>query len=115
MACVNEFGIIEQFEKDKDYSKYEPEKYHCIAVDDDIVNNLIKPLSIMKSYWHSFSHPEFGLDHWGITLIPPESLDLFFEVILKSKDFKMSEELSVLASLIIKAKQDNKFIIHYGI
>jgi hypothetical protein len=116
MACVNEFGIIEQFETDKNYGdEYEPKKYNCIAVDDDFVNAIIKLLSIMKSYWHCFSRLEFGLDHWGITLIPPESMDLFYEVIVKSKYFKKSEELAALASLILKAKQDNKFIIHYGV
>ena len=40
MPCVAEFGIIEEFEKDKDYSsEYEPQKYNCVAIDDGIIND----------------------------------------------------------------------------
>ena len=35
MACVSEFGIIDEFDEEKDYSDYEPEKYNCISVDDE--------------------------------------------------------------------------------
>lgn len=115
MACTNEFGIIDIFDNQKSYSSYEPQKYNCISVDDEIINGLIKPLSIMKTYFHSFNRPEYGLDHWGITLIPPESLLLFYEVITSSSYFKKSVELNNLASLITKAIEEKKYMIHYGV
>jgi hypothetical protein len=40
MPCVAEFGIINTFEEDKDYSYYEPEKYNCILVDDGTIHSL---------------------------------------------------------------------------
>ena len=50
MPCVAEFGIIEEFDKDKDYSsEYEPQKYNCVAIDDDILND-----------WWEDKHETFG-------------------------------------------------------
>lgn len=40
MACFAQFSIIDKFKKAKDYlSEYEPEKYNCVAIDDDILND----------------------------------------------------------------------------
>ena len=39
MPCVAEFGIIDNIDNKKDYSDYEPEKYNCVAIDDDILND----------------------------------------------------------------------------
>ena len=50
MACVDEFGIIEQIEETKDYSgEYVPEQCQCITVDDDLVNDYAGPLIMMKT------------------------------------------------------------------
>jgi hypothetical protein len=115
MACVHEFGIINVINKQKNYSDYNPQKYNCISVDDDIINSLIKPLSIMKTYFHSIKRPEYGLDHWGVTIIPTESLSMFYEVIVSSSYFKKSVELNELAILIRKAMEEKKYMIHYGV
>lgn len=40
MACVHDFGIIEEFDSQKSYNDYTPEKYGCVSVDDDIISNL---------------------------------------------------------------------------
>lgn len=37
----HEFGIIDSFEENKWYSNYEPEKYNCISVSDDLIEELI--------------------------------------------------------------------------
>ena len=37
----HEFGIIDSFEENKWYSDYEPEKYNCISVRDDLIEQLI--------------------------------------------------------------------------
>ncbi|HHW36270.1 MAG TPA: short-chain dehydrogenase [Bacillales bacterium] len=115
MACVNEFGIIDNFDYQKVYNDYNPQKYNCVSVDDDIINSLINDLSIMKTYFHSFNRPEYGLDHWGVTIIPPESLPLFYEVIVSSRYFEKSVELNDLATLIIKAIEEKKYMIYYGV
>ncbi|QFK70782.1 hypothetical protein F7984_05760 [Pradoshia sp. D12] len=65
----------------------------------------------MKSYFHSIHRPETGLAYNGITLIPPESLSLFYEAVVSSEDYKTSNELSNLASKILEAFEDTKHMI----
>ncbi|KOP82700.1 short-chain dehydrogenase [Cytobacillus solani] len=115
MPCVHEFGIIDNFDNMKNYNDYTPQKYSCISVDDDLINSLNEKLSIMKTYFHSYKRPEFGLAYWGITIIPPESLSLFYDVVLSSRYFKKSAELHELAAKIIQATEEKKYMIHYGV
>ncbi|MGN7399999.1 short-chain dehydrogenase [Cytobacillus praedii] len=115
MPCIHEFGIIDEIDKMKSYTEYTPQKYNCISVDDDLLNSLSEQLSIMKTYFHSLKRPEIGLAYWGITIIPPESLSLFYDVISTSPYFKKSAELNELASIIIQASVEKKYIIHYGV
>jgi hypothetical protein len=69
----------------------------------------------MRTYFHSLERPEFGLAYWGITIIPPESLSMFYDVITSSTKYKNSAELNQLASKIIKANDQHKYMIHFGI
>ncbi|HDR7794467.1 TPA: short-chain dehydrogenase [Bacillus luti] len=115
MACVHDFGIIDDFDQQKNYNDYTPEKYHCISVDDDIINSLNPHLSIMKTYFHSVKNPEYGLAYWGVTIIPPESLSRFYETVTSSRFFKHSAELNELASKIVQATAEKKYMIHYGV
>lgn len=115
MPCVHEFGILDVLDKQTNYIHYEANKYNCISVDDDLISNLDKHLSIMKTYFHSFSRPEYGLAYWGITIIPPESLSLFFDIVTSSEYFKKSDELSELASKILQAIEEEKYMIHFGV
>ena len=39
-----EFGIIECFDECADYTEYVPERYQCVAIDDEKYLNWIKPL-----------------------------------------------------------------------
>lgn len=88
MPCVAQFGIIDVFEKDKDYSlDYEPQKYNCVAIEDDIINDWWNELTLIKTYFHCFSRPDFGLARWGVTLIPPESLEVFYSIVSLLKTF----------------------------
>ena len=34
-----QFGIIDEIDCNKDYSEYEPDKYNCVYIDDDIYIN----------------------------------------------------------------------------
>jgi hypothetical protein len=101
MPCTHEFGILDEFDRRKVHNDHEPHKYHCISVDDDLVNDLIPDLSGMKTYFHSFDRPECGLAHWGVTIIPVESLSLFYDVVASSKN---SHPLHEPASKIMQAK-----------
>ena len=51
MPLTHEFGIIDDI-NDKAYENYAPEKYNCISLDDEVILDLIKPLSIIKTYFH---------------------------------------------------------------
>lgn len=115
MACTHEFGIIDDIDYRKGYSDYNPQKYNCISVDDDVINRLISNLSIMKTYSHSFNKPDYSLNHWGVTIIPPESLPIFYEVVASSTQPERIEELNELATLIRTAIEEEKYMIHYGV
>lgn len=111
-----EFGIIDDFDETKDYGVYEPERYHCIYIDDDrYINDWWDRLVLMKTYFHCFSRPETGLARWGVTLIPPESLPAFQDIVLSDHRINEDEHLVQLAQLIQKAIQEEKYMIHFGV
>lgn len=120
----HDFGIIDNFEESKGYSNYEPEKYNCVSVDDNIIEDMIlrykEELSAIKTYYHTKTQPGKGLDYCGVTIIPPESLQQFRDVILKAINEKESYEmkvrqLEILIDKVTEAIKANKHIIHYGI
>ena len=69
----------------------------------------------MKTYFHRLNRPEYGLAYHGITIIPPESLSSFLNIVLSSDAWKQYDELNELGEKIIQAKNENKYMIHYGI
>ena len=115
MSCVAEFGIIEEIEKDKDYSVYEPENYHCVCINDDYLDDWWKSLAQIKTYFHNFKREEFALARWGVTIIPPDSLEQFYNIVLSDKRFEFEKELIDLAELLKRAIKENKYVIHFGI
>ncbi|MCT8140311.1 short-chain dehydrogenase [Anaerobacillus sp. CMMVII] len=115
MPPVHEFGIIENFDRRKDYGCYAPKKYHCISVDDYLIKDLSISLNNMKTYFHSYNRPEFNLAYCGVTIIPPQSLSLFYDVVVSSVNFKKSDELASLATKIAQAREAKKYMIHFGI
>lgn len=114
MACVAEFGIIDNLEE-YDEHEYNPSKYHCTAIDDDFISAWWSELVLIKTYFHTLSRPEFGLARCGITLIPPESLEAFYKIIAKDKHSRTSEELIDLMKIVRMAINQNKYVIHYGV
>lgn len=106
----HEFGIMKITPKlNERYDAYEPEKYDCLSVDDDYIEPLLEKLSIVDCYWHTLKQPGKGLAYCGITLIPPSSIWKFVELIEGNIG---TEELK---SLLVKAREDNNFVIHFGI
>ncbi len=116
MPCNAQFGIIDQFEKLKDYSlDYEPLKYKCVAISDDILNDWWSELILIKTYFHCYNRPSYALARWGVTLIPPESLEPFYIIVSKDNRSNSSEELIGLMALLRRAISENKYVIHYGV
>lgn len=111
LAITHEFGIIENFNKRHVYNHYTPDLYACVPVNDDFIQDLVKPLAMMKTYFHTYERPANGLAYYGITLIPPESLPLFLDIVSSRK----SEELIDLALKITAAQEAEKYMIHYGL
>lgn len=110
-----EFGIIENIDETQKYS-YNSEKYNCIFIDDDIyIDDWWDKLVLLKTYFHSLDRPEFGLARWGITLIPPESLSYFQEIVLSDKRINEDDNLIKLADKIEDAINRNKWMIHFGV
>lgn len=111
-----EFGIIDNIDPVKDYGHYEPEKYGCVYIDDDLyINDWWNRLSLMKTYFHSLNRPSFGLARWGVTLIPPESLNEFQDIVLSDKRINEDEHLVALAEKIQQAVNQEKYMIHFGV
>lgn len=110
-----EFGIVEDIEETRKYI-YSPEKYNCVYIDDDIyIDDWWDRLIFLKTYFHSLDRPEFGLARWGITLIPPESLPDFLEIVISDKRINEDDNLIKLADKIQEAIDRNKFMIHFGV
>ncbi|MGM9531700.1 hypothetical protein [Intestinibacter sp.] len=111
-----EFGIIENIEQDKDYSDYEPKKYNCIFIDDDLyIDDWWEKLTSMNTYFGNLNRPAYGLSRYGVTLIPPESLSTFQNIVVSDKRIYKDEHLVNLANKIQDAIDKQKYMIHFGI
>lgn len=106
----HDFGIMNKPPKPhKRYDSYEPQKFNCISVNDDYIMPLLEKLTSLKTYRHTLDNADSGLAYYGVTLIPPESLDTFIDLIYNNP------ELSDLTSLLIKAAESGSYVIHFGI
>lgn len=106
----HEFGIMNNAPKNgKRYDEYEPEKYNCISVNDDYIENIVPNLTDIDFYWHTLDVKGKGIAYCGVTLIPPTSTELFIKAI---KDIA---ELSELVELAENARSENKWMIHFGL
>ena len=106
----HEFGIMQTSPvKGKRYDDYDPYEYNCISVGDDYLEDITEKLCNIDFYWHTLDVKGKGLAYCGITLIPPESIDAFIEVI------KNIYGLKELLALSKKALEENKWIIHFGL
>lgn len=115
----HEFGVMEEIMYNVRYDTYEPKKYKCISVDDEIIEEVLhnyeEKFKKMKAYIHTTSLPGYGLNYTGITLVPPESLWKFRDIIVDANRYYRSEELELLIKTIDVAIKREKFIIHFGI
>ena len=123
MPCCVDFGIINTFEPGKNYSELDRrysnpyqhflEEYRCISVPDDIVNEWIVPSQIIPTYLESSKRDFKGIDHYGITLLPPTSLPMLLEIVKPWKE--ADESVPRLIQLIQEAIKGEKYMIVYGV
>lgn len=110
-----QFGIIDNIDETRKYS-YNPEKYHCVSIDDTLyIDDWWDRLALLKTYFHSLDRPASGLARYGITLIPPESLLEFQDIVLSDQRIRQDTHLVRLADTIQSAVSQKKFMIHFGI
>lgn len=113
------FGIIDLFEENKKYYTFEPDQYNCVPLDmeimDFIIVSYLDKIKMMKTYLCESSRLFYGIDESGITIIPPESLSIFNEIIADAVIEYESVELVNLLKVINKAIRQHKHLIHYGI
>lgn len=106
----HEFGIMPNEPKPHtSYTKYEPQKYNCIALDDDTVVKIAPLWDRIDFYWHSPDLPAKGIAYTGITLIPPTSIQSCLAGIEATSEFRE------LKALLEKALSENKWVIHFGL
>ena len=110
IMLTHEFGIMPKAPGPGErFDCYEPKKYRCVSVPDEAIEPLLEAFRCGKTYWHTLDRPELGLANWGITLIPPETLDAYLAIVWKKPG------LTELAALFVKAKTSDSFVIHFGI
>lgn len=108
----HDFGIMKiEPQKNQRFDEYEPNKYDCISIHDDFIEPILQDLSSIECYSHTLQTKIKGLEYYGITLIPPKSMDKFIEILSQ----KNSVEYNQLITLLKQAKQIDKYIIHFGI
>lgn len=108
--AYHEFGIMQTPPQNgQRFDEYVPEKYNCISVDDDYIENILEKLTDVDFYWHTTDVSGKGLDYCGVTLIPPSSMKHFIYVIDEIY------ELNQLKELLVEALNKNKWIIHFGL
>lgn len=106
----HEFGMMPLAPQDGvRYDEYEPERYHCIAVDDDIIETVDRLFCEIPMFWHTTDVPGKGLAYCGVTLIPPDASRRMLEVLPENS------ELNELCTLLETACADEKWVIHFGV
>ncbi len=106
--AMHEFGIMEEIpQAGCRYDEYVLEKYDCISIDDDIVEEFANRLLDVDMHWHTIDIFGKGLAYCGITLIPPVSLAAVIE---EADNF---DELFELRELLRQAQQENLYVIHF--
>ena len=112
MGPYNEFAIINNINKTSKYSFAYIQEYNYVEISDDYVGKWAESLFEMPVFWHEINRPSKGLARYGITLIPPESLQIFYRVVKKDENV---DEVRELMKMVEEAIKENKYIIHFGI
>ena len=120
--CVD-FGYISDIDPNKDYalsilSRDYSKIFSCVSVPDDIVNEWIPLTKDIPTYFRCLTNPNYGIDHWGITLIPPKSTQMFADVIRQHNNTlpnKEAPEIKELLKLMQQVYTADQYVISFGI
>lgn len=108
--AAHEFGLLPKAPNPgKRFDRYEPRKYNCISLHDDLIEPLLPELTRYQMYFHSLRTPGMGLNYAGITLIPPEVSGALAALLAGRPG------LEALVCLLAEAGQTGQFVIHFGI
>ena len=109
----HEFGIMKNNPiYEEQFDEYDSNKYNnCIWIDDNFIEPILMDLESIDCYWHTLKVAGKGIAYYGITLIPPQSMNKFKNILLLQDKIEYAD----LISLINKAEEENKYIIHFGI
>lgn len=106
----HEFGILPQAPLPGErFDRYEPQRYSCIAVEDNDLLPLLDRLAAIRFYWHSTSVQGDGLAYCGITLLSPAMSEAMLPIVSDNP------RLAPLRLLLESAARDRNYVIHFGI
>ena len=115
MPCVHDFGIVEDVSALPEDIGYKQERYGCVWIDDDYLDDWWCRLELIPTFFHTLDRPELGLARYGITLIPPESLPALEEIVLSDRRIQTDEQLVELSRVLREAIRRKKHMIHFGV
>lgn len=110
MPDAHEFGIMQRAPKTGErYDSYEPQKYNCISIASEYIDEITLPLSEIEFYWHTVDVVGKGIAYCGITLISPQSAAKIPDIL------PYDEVFEPLRQLLKNAISKDRFVIHYGV
>ncbi|WP_062328004.1 hypothetical protein [Treponema endosymbiont of Eucomonympha sp.] len=122
MPCDANFGIIDDFDEQNNYTSFFNFKdmlreHHCVPIDDEILNDWVEAFENVKTYYHCFSRPDKGFARYGVTLVPPESIAALIGIVETKTSAQWREGFNIdkLLELLKKANAAKKFVIVYGV
>lgn len=115
----HEFIIVDKNEIPNQISYNLKLNHHSIKVSDDIIVNNDLFLKGFKTYKIYLNNIGEGLDYYGNTILPTQSIEKFVQNIKKAYltngDDVIQNQLSDLIEMCNQALKENKYLIHFGI
>ena len=109
------FQIIDYIDVERDYSDMSDfEQERCVGFFDNMIDFWYPEIENLSTCFNKVSRKETGLNRWGVTIFPPQSLKEFYRIV----DIKTPEDTPQkenLLKLIKQAQEENKYLIHYGV
>lgn len=83
-----------------------------VGVEDEVLESIRERQQFIPTFYGSLKRRGKGLAYYGVTLVPPDSLAAFQDVLEFGDVEKAVMELIALVKL---AREQNCYIIHFGI
>lgn len=113
MPLMHEFAILQSGPTVEDeYDSTMLSWLVSVGVEDDVLESIRERQQFIPTFYGSLKRRGKGLAYYGVTLIPPDSLAVFQDVLEFSDVEKTVMEL---IALVKQAREKNRYIIHFGI